>query len=178
MKRRLIGMTLILALVSAFVIMPGSVKAQTTSGLTIPVSGSFTSTAGPGTFTGKLTITQFAAQNGHLVALGTLSGTLKNASGDVLKTLTNQTVTVPLTRLLQSGTACQILTLDVGAIHLNLLGLVINLSPIHLTVTAQQGPGNLLGNLLCTVAHLLDGHASMNAVAAILNSLLRNLHAA
>jgi hypothetical protein len=37
---------------------------------------------------------------------------------------------------------------------LDLLGLVVDLNQVHLT--AQQGSGNLLGNLLCAVANLLN----------------------
>ena len=51
---------------------------------------------------------------------------------------------------------CQILTLDIGRINLNLLGLVVNLSPVRLDITAVAGPGNLLGNLLCALVGLLD----------------------
>jgi hypothetical protein len=49
----------------------------------------------------------------------------------------------------------------------------------HLLIEAIPGAGNLLGNLLCAVAGLLDGGLLggplgnlLNAVAAILNSLL------
>ncbi len=46
--------------------------------------------------------------------------------------------------------ACNILTLNLGAIHLNLLGLVVDLAPVNLNITAVPGAGNLLGNLaLC-----------------------------
>ena len=41
--------------------------------------------------------------------------------------------------------------------NLNLLGLKVHLNRVHLNITAQTGPGNLVGNLLCAVAHLLDG---------------------
>ena len=44
---------------------------------------------------------------------------------------------------------------------------------IVLDITAVPGPGNLLGNLLCAVAGLLDGgNASGNAIANLLNRLL------
>ncbi|HWJ30281.1 MAG TPA: hypothetical protein VNS32_27345 [Flavisolibacter sp.] len=104
-----------------------------------------------------LTITQFAVQNGQLVALGTIPG----VSG---------LVTVPLQ--ITQGT-CQILTLHVGAIHLDLLGLVIDIAPIDLNITAQSAPGNLLGNLLCAVAHLLDNPtSSLSGISALLNRIL------
>lgn len=52
--------------------------------------------------------------------------------------------------------ACDILFLDLGPIFLDLLGLTVDLSEIVLDVGAQQGSGNLLGNLLCAVTGLLD----------------------
>ena len=65
---------------------------------------------------------------------------------------------------------CDILNLDLGPIHLDLLGLVVDLDnceggPIEVDITAESGSGNLLGNLLCGVAHLLDGNglASLGA---------------
>jgi hypothetical protein len=44
-----------------------------------------------------------------------------------------------------------------------------------LDITAQSGPGNLLGNLLCSVAHLLDSNAAGQGLASLLNNLLRAL---
>jgi hypothetical protein len=43
---------------------------------------------------------------------------------------------------------------------------------VHLNITAVPGAGNLLGNLLCAVAGLLDGPSPLNAVVALLNQLL------
>lgn len=65
--------------------------------------------------------------------------------------------------------ACEILRLDFGAIHLDVLGLQVNLSPVLLELTAQSGAGNLLGNLLCAVTGLLD---QPNALAKLLNDIL------
>jgi hypothetical protein len=44
---------------------------------------------------------------------------------------------------------------------------------VHLNITAQQGPGNLLGNLLCAVTHLLD---NSNASPTALNRLLTQIN--
>ena len=49
---------------------------------------------------------------------------------------------------------------------------MVHLDQVHLNITAQSGPGNLLGNLLCGVAGLLDNGASGNAIANLLNRLL------
>jgi hypothetical protein len=53
--------------------------------------------------------------------------------------------------------SCDILFLDIQPITLNLLGLEVLTSRITLDVNAIPGDGNLLGNLLCSVAGLLDG---------------------
>ena len=53
--------------------------------------------------------------------------------------------------------SCDILNLDLGPLDLNLLGLKIHLNEVVLDIVAQSGAGNLLGNLLCSVAGLLDG---------------------
>jgi len=52
---------------------------------------------------------------------------------------------------------CPILHLDLGPLNLHLLGLNVHLNRVILDITATSGPGNLLGNLLCSVANLLNG---------------------
>ena len=122
-----------------------------------------------GLFNGTVTITKFVKQGGQLLGLGTVSGTITNASGTLLATLSSVVATVPI----QSAAAsCPILTLHTGAIHLDVLGLVVDLSPIDLTITAQPGPGNLLGNLLCAVANLLNGGSPLTSITGLLNRIL------
>ena len=101
------------------------------------------------------TLTRFATQNGQLVAILDIA---------------EQTVAVPVTTL-DASAACQILDLTLGPIHLDLLGLVVDLDEVNLDITAEPGPGNLLGNLLCAVAGLFDG-GLFNQVSQILNRLL------
>jgi hypothetical protein len=124
-----------------------------------------------GVFNGALTITKFVTQNGQLMAVGTLSGTITTttATGTTLATLTSDPVTVPIT---SASGSCQILYLHTGEINLNLLGLVIDIQPITITITAQQGSGNLLGNLLCAVANLLNGGAPLASLTGLLNQIL------
>jgi hypothetical protein len=43
---------------------------------------------------------------------------------------------------------------------------------VHLVITAVQAAGNLLGNLLCAITHLLDGTPTAGGLAALLNSIL------
>jgi hypothetical protein len=71
-----------------------------------------------------------------------------------------------------TAAVCNILILDIGAIHLDLLGLVVDLAPVNLDITAQSGPGNLLGNLLCAVTHLLDQNpGNISAITALLQQI-------
>jgi hypothetical protein len=51
---------------------------------------------------------------------------------------------------------CDILNLDLAPIHLDLLGLVVDLDEVHLDITGQTGQGKLLGNLLCGLVGILD----------------------
>jgi hypothetical protein len=69
-----------------------------------------------------------------------------------------------------AGQSCTILDLTLGPLHLDLLGLVVDLNRVHLTITAQTGPGNLLGNLLCGIANALNGGGG--GLAGLLNRLL------
>jgi hypothetical protein len=52
---------------------------------------------------------------------------------------------------------------------LDILGLQVDLSRVILDITAQSGAGNLLGNLLCGVANLLNNPGGL---ATLLNQIL------
>jgi len=142
--------------------------APTVSGLTTPITGRFTDAAGgTGTFAGNYTLSRVTAQNGALAATGTLTGTLTDSLGNVVGTV-SQAVTTPL----QAAGTCQILHLTLGPLDLNLLGLMVHLDQVVLDITAQSGPGNLLGNLLCGIANLLNGSGTSSGLATLLNHLL------
>ena len=117
------------------------------------------------------TITGISVVDGVLTATGTITGTVATLGGGVLNVV-NAPFSAPLTI---ADATCEILTLNVGAIHLDLLGLVVDTSPIDVLITAVAAPGNLLGNLLCAVAHLLDGSSPLGGLAALLNNIIRNL---
>ena len=88
-------------------------------------------------------------------------------------------VPLPIHIPLAASGSCEILTLTLGPLHLNLLGLVIDLNQVGLTITAVPGAGNLLGNLLCAVAHLLDAGGPLatllQGLAGLLNQILAQL---
>ena len=56
--------------------------------------------------------------------------------------------------------------LDLGPINLNLLGLVVRTNQIQLRIDAVQGPGNLLGNLLCGITGILNPSGALAQHAA------------
>ena len=171
-----------LALLVAMVVMAvAAIAAPTSAGAkprqaapveSVPITGTLAD--GTGSVDGVFDVQRFANQNGTLTAIGTFSGTITDEAGAVLATGTEQ-VALPVD-LAQSAGSCQILDLVLGPLNLDLLGLEVFLDTVHLNITAQQGPGNLLGNLLCAVAGLLDGPTGVNAIvtqiAALLNQLL------
>jgi hypothetical protein len=131
----------------------------------IPIVGDFLG----GTFEGTLDIQRFVTSRGQIFAVGTLTGTLTDLLGNVIGTVTNVPVRLPVSNI--TGT-CEILDLELGPLDLELLGLVVHLDRINLEITAESGPGNLLGNLLCAIAGLLDGGASPSALVRLLNQIL------
>jgi hypothetical protein len=139
-----------------------------------PVTGTFVNKAGRGTFTGTFMPKRFAVENGVLEATGLLKGTLTSASGIKLGTV-QRTVTMPVdTKKAAAGAkpVCSILNLHLGPLNLNLLGLVVHLNRVHLTITALPGAGQLLGNLLCAIANLLNGGGHLGKIATLLNKVL------
>ena len=49
-----------------------------------------------------------------------------------------------------------VLDLYVAPVHLNLLGRLVDTSPIHLTITAHSGQGLVLGNVVADLANLFN----------------------
>jgi len=168
MKRRLTLLATIASLVAALSVLV--VAAPATAAPPAATLGNLTgTTAAGGTFTGSLTNTRFVNQNGVVTLVGNLTGTLTSAAGAVVGSVTNQAISVPVTGAAATG-SCSILDLTLGPLHLDLLGLVVDLNQVHLTITGQTGNGQLLGNLLCSLANALNGNGG--GLANILNRLL------
>jgi len=182
MKKLALLASLIVAVAAGAVTASTATAAPPSStAVTVPVTGTFTDATGaPGTFTGTYTINRAAKAAGGLAAVGTISGTLTDSAGAVVGTVTNQAVTTPL----QATGTCDILHLTLGPLDLDLLGLVVHLDQVNLDITAEQGPGNLLGNLLCAVAGLLDPPTGgggggigglLQSIVGLLNQILGQL---
>ncbi|MBV9603528.1 MAG: hypothetical protein JO027_00400 [Solirubrobacterales bacterium] len=175
MSVRKVGLV-IAALCAAMLIVPVAASAQTTpttqstpttvtSLKSIAVTGKATNGKA---FTGHYDITQFVAKNGKAYAVGTLTGKLGN------RTVKQTIVAIPVSKGANTGLAhdaatCQILNLLLGPLHLNLLGLHVDLNQVILNVTGVTGTGQLLGNLLCGVANLLNPGLPAGELAGLLN---------
>ena len=154
MKQRLTALAVLVALASAFILAPFSASAK-------PKTGN-----GTATFQGIAgTVTNLKAVYDAATNTTTISGRFTDTAGNVTNFTTN---------LLGATGSCTILHLELGPLDLNVLGLMVHLDQVVLDVTAQSGSGNLLGNLLCTVAHLLDG-GPFNTILADLTDLLNNI---
>ena len=165
----------------------------------VPVSGT---SADGNVFQGTMDVLGFVNDNGVVKAIGSLTGTITPATG-AAQQVAGAIVLVPVktpqaesqqgfggmdsgsTRLLRSDTpsaqaqaSCPILNLVLGPLDLNLLGLTVHLDKVVLDITAVPGAGNLLGNLLCAVANLLNGPSLTTALTNVLTQLLNNLSAA
>jgi len=151
MKLRLAALLMALAVVGAFVLAPLSAEAKAAQGtatLTDPATGQVLGT-----------VTKLVATFDPVTGVTTVSGKFKDTAGKVTKFAT--------TLVSASGT-CPILHLELGPLDLNLLGLVVHLDRVVLDITAVPGAGNLLGNLLCAVAGLLDNPSGL---ANLLNQI-------
>jgi hypothetical protein len=170
MLQRWSGLAVLLALTgSLLAISPSNALAQggnrNTNRLDVPISGVV---AGVGDLTGTFSISRFTIMDGVLTAVGTLTATVTNAAGVVVRTFVSQ-IAIPVTSA--TGT-CDILTLVLGPLHLDLLGLTIDLNQVVLEIAATAGAGNLLGNLLCAIAGLLDAGSLGQQLVDLLNQLL------
>jgi hypothetical protein len=152
-------------------------SAPATSFNKIPVTGT---APGGKSFTGHMTVSQFVTKGGKTYAVGTLTGKLGN------RTIKSTQVSVPASvgQASTSGTSssssqmhtdqasCPVLNLILGPLHLNLLGLHVDLNQVVLNITAVPGAGQLLGNLLCGISNLLNGSGASSVTGANLTGVL------
>jgi hypothetical protein len=133
---------------------------------------------------GMFEVRRFEDRRGTLYAVGRLVGELggQEVSKQVRLPVTGASNEAPAEGLMQphglmqpqqdpTPGACDILTLALGPLDLDLLGLRVALSPVDLLIEAIPGAGNLLGNLLCAVAGLLDGGLLGNLLSNLLGAI-------
>lgn len=131
--------------------------------VTVPVTGEATTGE---VFTGTFEITRFVVRQGELFARGVLTLT-GETSGTIVRT-----VLIPIADISSQG-VCQVLFLTLGPLHLELLGLIIDLEEVVLRITADP-EGGILGDLLCAIADGFD-LGNLTDVARLLNQLLQLL---
>ncbi|HEY6961496.1 MAG TPA: hypothetical protein VI408_06350 [Gaiellaceae bacterium] len=129
-----------------------------TAGPAAAGSGRPTATANTGVLHVGFAVQRFVKHGTHLVAIGRTISTITTDSGTYtsIKPFTS-VVTRKATRAgsirttQQAQRICNVLNLNLGPVHLALLGLIVDLSPVNLTITADSN-GGLLGSLLCGLA--------------------------
>ena len=152
----------LVSLAAALLLSIGLAGAATTQTVAVdptaaPITGTLADATGA--VTGTFEVQNFVAENGTLQAVGTFTGTVTDTAGN--STQGNQQLAIPVDAAQSTG-SCQILDLVLGPLDLDLLGLQVHLDTVHLNITAQSGPGELIGNLLCAIAGLLDGGLPLN----------------
>ena len=167
---RTLPIKLLSLLVLLFGLVAATQAAKPQGGLEVPVTGP--------NFTGTFTIDRFVAVDGKAHAVGLVKGVV--GTGEAAKSVvTNVSWPVasgqdPAGAVTQQA-VCEILNLVLGPLHLDLLGLVIDLNQVILNITAVSGAGNLLGNLLCSIVGLLDQPSLVDQLVKLLNQLLSQL---
>jgi hypothetical protein len=175
MNRRL-QITTALAAMMAMVMAPAVAVAQPTGDLTTDIVMDVLDNGDvAGDFVGDVTVDEIVRDSSDLIFRGTVEGTftdLEDVETEISETFET---TGDLTQN-GNGARCDILFLDLGPINLDALGLVVDLSDVQLDVFAVPGAGNLLGNLLCAVAGLLDGPGLIGGIADTVDRLLGRIN--
>jgi hypothetical protein len=128
----------------------------------------------------KYTVTKFVKKGNTLIAKGIATATYTPKAGapTVVKKAFTAKVTVAK-RFVQQQVGsqqriCQVLTLTLGPLHLNLLGLIVDLNQVNLTITADS-EGGILGSLLCALSGQRATMAKL-ASASTAHKLTRAAH--
>lgn len=137
--------------------------------------------------TGSFTPLKFVKREGKSKVKGVIDGVVTHPDGSkerftALRTMTVKKINgerLDSSRAGSSLAACDILNLVLGPLDLDLLGLQVHLDRVVLNIVAVAGAGNLLGNLLCAVAGLLDGGplaGLLGQLTTLLNRILGALN--
>jgi hypothetical protein len=132
-------------------------------------------------FKGTYTIQRFTTSGGKLVAVGRLTGTLKNrrVSRNNVRMPASFTQAAPA-RSSQIPPAplpvpsCPVLHLDLGPLNLNLLGLVVRTNRILIFIDGIASPnagGGLLGSIVCALSTVVLPPTPVTPAAQALSAL-------
>ena len=146
--------------------------------------------------TGSFAIQSFAqTTEGAVAAVGTLTLSFTDPTSNAARTIVTQ-IAMPLAKSGDTATpgdaagkpqtigatpqasapavtqACETLSLVLGGLDLDLLGLAIQLDAANVDFIVAQGAGGRLGTLLCDVSGLIDGAAPPAELVKAMNTLL------
>lgn len=183
MIKRTTAVALLFILTASLYAAPGGPPAK--DALSLPINGTFVdAVGGTGNFNGTFQLLRFTASGDQLLANGYVSGTLTDSTGRAIGSVM-RAVSIPTSVTggvaaaskagrfgVTSQATCDILNLVLGPLHLDVLGLTVDLNQVVLDIGAETGSGNLLGNLLCAVTNLLNGVGSLVDIANLLNRIL------
>jgi hypothetical protein len=112
------------------------------------------------------TITDIVLEDGQLLASGTITATVRGR--EITSEFSDIPVDISIAEDQTGAGECPILDLELAPINLNLLGLIVETSPICLKITAYEN-GGLLGDLLCSVSDLLETGVPLGDILGGLN---------
>jgi hypothetical protein len=122
----------------------------------------------------KVVIDRFVRQGRHIVAKGAVIG--RYQSDEQVAEVARRAFTARLKpgrmSFASSARICKVLELDLRMLHLELLGLIIDLSRLHLTITADS-EGGLLGALFCSIAGTRASAAKLRRTATKMTQAAR-----
>jgi hypothetical protein len=184
---------LLALMTTSFVLPPTTGRAderQEPRALVLPIAGTGT---GGLTFNGTVAVRRFVHRDGQVFAIGAVSGSLSGPAGPIgtsislpvsfpvhvasgLTARAERGIIHPASQpandygarvILAQATTCGVLHLDLGAVNLNLLGVVVTTTPVTIDINGDTaGP---LGNLVCAVLATLN---NVVGLVKLLNSLL------
>jgi hypothetical protein len=137
-------------------------------------------------------VVTISAQSGNGKLLGNVISSVTSllntqAIGNALNTVLGQTVSLLNQSTLNvpagtgtfsnenTTTTIPVLNLQVAPVHLDLLGVLVDTQPIHLSITAHTGQGLILGNVVYELSKLLDPPLPNHLDVATLNQRLQQL---
>jgi hypothetical protein len=172
-KRRVGGVALL-----AVVVVAGFAAAAVGTG-SAPAANSKAAASTTGVMRVRVNLTRFQVDQKHhrLIAHGNVV-TSYMSGGKVRATSTKAVV-----MRAQQGTTCRVLHLELGELHLELLGLIVNLTPVDdpsIMLDISADSGEALGKLLCQVINAVQGTTVRKTTAATkrLNAAVKKRYSA
>jgi hypothetical protein len=174
-----VSIPIALLLLGTAVAMPDQANAATkdvAGSLQLPV------TSAAGTFTGTFTINRFEARNNAVVAIGFVRGAVAGTGsilvGEVAAPVTIGPASAPGAASTaavapQQATTCEVLQLSIGAVNLNVQGLILTTQPIAIDLSGDSSAP--LGNLVCTLESTLNNVVGLVGILNQVLSLLTGL---